>query len=197
MNSCVFEKNRKKLLASMDDNSILLAFSHQLNESKYEVNRNYFYLCGVIEYENIVLLSKINGKENEMIFINPYDEFKAKWVGAPLSTDDVLNISGIANIYYLDNFDNMLSNLLNTVSNLYIDFKKSPLNTILNNEEVFANKIKEKMPWVNIKNADPLFKSARTCKEKGEIEEVSKAIEITKYGIEAILKILRVRPRVW
>ena len=49
----------------MDDNSILLAFSHQLNESKYEVNRNYFYLCGVIEYENIVLLSKINGKENE------------------------------------------------------------------------------------------------------------------------------------
>ena len=90
----------------MDDNSILLAFSHQLNESKYEVNRNYFYLCGVIEYENIVLLSKINGKENEMIFINPYDEFKAKWVGAPLSVDEVLNISGIANIYYLDNFDN-------------------------------------------------------------------------------------------
>ena len=188
MNSSVFEKNRKKLLASMDDNSILLAFSHQLNESKYEVNRNYFYLCGVIEYENIVLLSKINGKENEMIFINPYDEFKAKWVGAPLSVDDVLNISGIANVYYLDNFDNMLSNLLNTVSNLYIDFKKNPLNSILNNEEVFANKIKEKMPWVNVKNADALFKAARTCKSKEEVEQVSKAIEITKCGIEAILK---------
>jgi Xaa-Pro aminopeptidase len=123
-----------------------------------------------------------------MIFINPYDEFKAKWVGAPLSNDEVLNISGISNIYYLDNFDNMLSNYLNTVSNLYIDFKKNPLNSILNNEEVFANKIKEKMPWVNIKNADPLFKTARTCKEKEEVEEVSKAIEITKHGIESILK---------
>ena len=188
MNSSVFEKNRKKILSSMEDNSVLLAFSHQLNESKYEVNRNYFYLCGVIEYENIVLLSKINGKENEMIFINPYDELKAKWVGAPLSTDDVLNISGIANIYYLDTFDTVLSNLLSTVSNLYIEFKKNPLNSILNNEEVFANKIKDKMPWVNIKNADPLFKTARTCKEKEEVEQVSKAIEITKYGIEAILK---------
>ena len=112
MNSSVFEKNRKKILSSMEDNSVLLAFSHQLNESKYEVNRNYFYLCGVIEYENIVLLSKINGKENEMIFINPYDELKAKWVGAPLSTDDVLNISGIANIYYLDTFDTVLNRCL-------------------------------------------------------------------------------------
>ena len=36
MNSCVFEKNRKKILASMEDNSVLLAFSHQLNESKYD-----------------------------------------------------------------------------------------------------------------------------------------------------------------
>ena len=188
MNCSVFEKNRKKILAQMENNSVLLAFSHALSENKYECNRNYFYLCGVIEYENIVLLSKIDGKENEMIFINPYDEFKAKWVGAPLSNDEVSNISGIANVYYLDTFDNVLNSLLNgKVDKLYIDLKKNDYKSIMNNEEHFAKNIKDKKPWVIIKNADGLFAHARTSKSKEEVEEISKAIEITKAGVENIL----------
>ena len=43
-----------------------------------------------------------------MIFINPYDEFKAKWVGAPLSVEEVTNISGIKHVRYLDSFYNVL-----------------------------------------------------------------------------------------
>lgn len=188
MNCSVFEKNRKKILEQMEENSVLLAFSFALSENKYDCNRNYFYLCGVIEYENIVLLSKIGGKTNEMIFINPYDELKAKWVGAPLSCDQVSNISGIANVYYLDTFDNVLNNLLNgKVDKLYIDFKKNDLKSIKTNEEAFANNVKEKKPWISIKNADGLFAHARTSKAKEEVEEVSKAIEITKAGIENML----------
>ena len=94
MDKNLFIKNRKKIFNLMDDNSLMVIFSRRLKEDsitndKYDVNRNYFYLSGVFEYENIVVLVKENNKCHEMIFINPYDEFKAKWVGASLSKEEI------------------------------------------------------------------------------------------------------------
>ena len=99
-----FKVNRKRMLDLMEDNSILLAFSRQKEESitneRYNVNRNYFYLSGVLEFDNVVLLTKINSKTQEIIYINPYDELKAKWVGAPFSKEKVTELSSIQDVRY-------------------------------------------------------------------------------------------------
>ena len=107
MDKGLFIKNRKKILDLMENDSILVSFSRRLVEDsitndKYNVNRNYYYLCGVFEYENIVMLVKTKNKHSETIFINPYDEFKAKWVGAPLSKEQITQISGINDVKYLE-----------------------------------------------------------------------------------------------
>ena len=117
MDCNVFEKHRKSILAQMADNSILIEVSRNpepesVVKQTYNLNRNYYYLCGVIEFENIVVLSKINGHDSEMIFINPYDEFKAKWTGAPLSKDEVVKISGIKNVRYLDTFNSVIERMI-------------------------------------------------------------------------------------
>ena len=41
-----------------------------------------------------------------------YDEYKAKWVGAPLSKEEIIKSTGINNVYYLDSFNNVLNNIL-------------------------------------------------------------------------------------
>lgn len=193
MDSIVFENHRKTILDSMEDNSIMVIFSRGGDEDKtpYDVDRNYYYVCGVLEYENIVLLSKINGHESAMIFINPYDEFKAKWVGAPLSNEKVSQISGINNVRYLDTFEATLIQMLQIVNNLYVDLKANSLNNALTEDEIFVNKIKQRFPFINIKNARPLFTKARTIKDVMEIEEMRKAIAITNQGIKAILNNLK------
>lgn len=193
MDSIVFENHRKTILDSMEDNSIMVIFSRGGDEDKtpYDVDRNYYYICGVLEYENIVLLSKINGHESAMIFINPYDEFKAKWVGAPLSKEEVSQISGINNVRYLDTFEATLIQMLQIVNNLYVDLKANSLNNALTEDEIFVNKIKQRFPFINIKNARPLFTKARTIKDVMEIEEMRKAIAITNQGIKAILNNLK------
>lgn len=193
MDSIVFENHRKTILDSMEDNSIMVIFSRGGDEDKtpYDVDRNYYYVCGVLEYENIVLLSKINGHESAMIFINPYDEFKAKWVGAPLSKEEVSQISGINNVRYLDTFVATLIQMLQIVNNLYVDLKANSLNNALTEDEIFVNKIKQRFPFINIKNARPLFTKARTIKDVMEIEEMRKAIAITNQGIKAILNNLK------
>ena len=191
MTSKLFEKNRKKILSQMDDNSIFIIFSKKEEETitsqKYNVNRNYYYVSGVLEFENIVVLARLNNKDSEAIYINPYDEFKAKWVGAPLSKEEVSSLSGIKVIRYLDTFNENLNRLLPMVQNVYLDLDNTDINSYISEDEQFAKKIKDKYPWINIKNGKALFKNARTIKDIEEIEEIKKAIAITNEGLKAIM----------
>ena len=65
-----FKVHRKKMFELMEDDSLLLAFSRRKEESitneRYNVDRNYFYLCGVLEFDNVVVLKKINGLLREI-----------------------------------------------------------------------------------------------------------------------------------
>ena len=176
----------------MEDDSILLAFSRRLVENsitndKYNVNRNYYYLCGVFEYENIVMLVKTKNKTQETIFIKPYNELIAKWVGAPLSKEEITNISGIQDVRYIEQFEGNLLGLLSSIDKLYLDIDIKKTNKALGEDAYFANKLKERIPYLNILNATKLFTIARTVKDKLEIDEMRKAIEITNKGIHSIL----------
>ena len=184
MESCVFVNNRKKIFDLMKDNSCLVVYSQPKEDAKFDVNRNYYYLSGNFEYGNIVLLTKMDGKCNEMMFIHPYDELKAKWVGAPLSKDVVREGNGILDIRYLEEYDDVFDSILNEVPTLYIDLASE--NELLY-EVNLAKKLKEKYEHLVILNASSLFKTARTVKCSQEIDEMRKAIEITRLGIEHML----------
>lgn len=184
MKSSVFVNNRKKIFNLMKDNSCLVVYSQPKEEAKFDVNRNYYYLSGNFEYGNIVLLTKIDGKCNEMMFIHPYDELKAKWVGAPLSKEAVSNANGILDIRYLDEYDSVLESILKEVPTLYIDLANE--NELLFEVDL-AKKLKEKYQHLVVINAVSLFKTARTVKCDEELNEMRKAIEITRLGIENIL----------
>ena len=191
MENKVFIEHRKRILDQMENNSIFLIFSREKKESitneKYNVNRNYYYASGVLEFGNIVVLSKINNKTSETIFINPYDEFKAKWVGAPLSKEKVIELSGLKDVRYLDSYESTLDRLLQNISNVYLDFENSSLKDVLTEEQVLANNITKHYPWVKVLNGRKLFQNARTTKLPEEIAEMKKAIEITNKGLQAIL----------
>ncbi|MDE6047248.1 MAG: aminopeptidase P N-terminal domain-containing protein [Anaeroplasmataceae bacterium] len=185
MNNKVFQEHRKIIFNQMMDNAILVLFSNPKEDVKYDVDRNYYYVSGNFEYENRVVLYK-NGKDiKEMMFIHPYDEFKAKWVGAPLSKETIKEQSLISKIYYLEEFDSIMDSLFQNATKLYVDLKdeKNPYST----EMLYAKESKEKHPSLVIFNAESLFKKARTIKLPEEIEEMKKAISITKKGIENIL----------
>lgn len=185
MDNRVFKLHRKAILNEMMDSSVLVMFSQFKEDVKKDVDRNYYYVSGNFEFENIVLLVKYNNEIHEMMFINRYDEFKAKWVGASKSKEEVFEESGIDDIYYLDEFDDVLNSWLSKVTKLYVDLKNEK--NKYSNEMLFAEDNKNKYPHLVIYNAESLFKKARTTKLPEEIEQMQKAIEITKKGIENIL----------
>ena len=186
MEGYVFKNNRKKIFDNMMDSSALVVFSNFKEDVKKDVDRNYYYVSGNFEFENIILMIKDNTGNKEIMFINPYDEFKAKWVGAPLSKEIVSKDSGIEDIRYLEEFNDVLKGYLSNVTKLYVDLKneKNKYST----EMLFAQNQKKEHKHLVVYNAESLFKKARTTKSKEEIDEIKKAISITRIGIENILK---------
>lgn len=182
----VFIKHRKKIMSEMMNQSVLVIFSNPKTDVKKDVDRNYYYLSGNFEYENIVVLVKEGTSQKEIMFIHPYDELKAKWVGAPLGVEAVASQSGITDIFYLDTFDKQIEYYLENCTKLYVDLKdeKNPYSK----EMLFAKNMKSKFSHLTIYNAEAIFKKARTIKLAEEIEEMKKAIQITKLGIEHMLK---------
>ena len=178
----MFQRAQKKDSGSDGRNTLLLVFSRRKGEDiineRYQVDRNYFYVSGVLEFDNVVVLGKFADKTLEMIYINPYDEEKAKRVGAPYSKEKVQELSGISDIYYLKDLKEDVKQLLNKVQTLYLDFEPND-DRFLTPTEDLANQIKQKYPRIQIKNAREFFKTCRMIKHKEEIEEIKKAIHIT------------------
>lgn len=182
--------HRSYLGSLMEDNSAMILIS-RVTSSNYSVNRNFYYTTGIQEFGDKVVITKRDGVVNTQIFIAPYDELKAKWVGRTLYPEEVKEKSGIQNVRYLDTFDSYFHGLMGSISTLYMDFRRHGLQATLTEDETFVNEIKQKYPYIIVKNANPFFAKARTVKSNVEIDKVKEAIGITNFGIEAILKNLK------
>lgn len=191
MNKEFFTQNRKKLRESLEDNSILLLFAgtapYKSADEQYQFvpNRNFYYLTGIDKDKIILLISKIDGKVSEKLFIQRPDPIMAKWVGATISEEESKVASGIEDIEYLDRFEMSIGSILNRnrIENIYLDLERQEIKTSITEAQYFAKMIKERYPYIGIKNIYHDIAELRMIKSDEEIELIRKAIEITNDGI--------------
>ncbi|MBU5592142.1 aminopeptidase P family protein [Clostridium sp. MSJ-4] len=191
-----FIKNRKNLAESLKDNSILVMFAGSAPKKSadeaypFTPNRNFYYLTGINEEKVMLIMVKENNTLEEYLFIRKADPVMEKWVGKTISKEEAEENSGITNIKYMEDFEEMIHRLicLKNFTRLYLDLEKDSFNSMVNNVESFAHKIKERYPQVKIKNIYNNIENLRAIKSEEEIEEMRKAIAITKEGIEALMK---------
>ncbi len=179
--------HRNNLCKNLENNSLVVLIAPGESEDKYVPNKNFFYATGIKEDSDRVIIEKNNDIIKEYLFIKPYDPIKEKWVGRGLNKEEAYNVSGIENIYYLNEFDEFLSNKINDNTTIYLDINEEE-HTYLTDIEQYKQELSKEYPSVEFKNANLLFKHARTIKTKNEIEEIKKAIHITRLGIEELLK---------
>lgn len=192
----MFKDNRKKVISSLkEEKAIIFLFAGKAQHKTcdqffpFEPNRNFYYMTG-IDKPHIIYMAIKNGENiDETLFIERYDELKAKWDGESIGEEEAKNLSGIENIKYLDEFEATFSNLMfrNSIETVYLDLENRYLD---NSKASFkqANIIKENYPYINIKNIYNDLGYFRLFKTSEEIENMKKAISITKKGIENIWK---------
>ena len=191
MNKEFFTKNRKKLQERLEDNSILLLFAgtapYKSADEQYPfiTNRNFYYLTGIDKDKIILLISKIDDKISEKLFIPRPDPVMAKWVGATISEEESKGVSGIEDIEFLDRFEMSIGSILNRnrIERIYLDLERQEIRTSKTESQDFANMINEKYPYIGIKNIYHDIAELRMIKSDEEIELMRKAIEITNDGI--------------
>lgn len=189
-------KNRKNLMDKMEDNSIVILFAgrapYKSADETYSFtpNRNFYYLTG-IDRENIILLMrKRHNKIEETLFIEECDPVMARWVGERMNAGEAEECSGIKSIDYIKNFYEDVGSLISRFDydKMYLDFERQEWGIQFTEAQNFASDMKVKYPYIVIKNIYSDICDLRTIKSEEEIEEIRKAISITKMGIEEMMK---------
>ena len=197
--SNIYLERRNNLTKTMRNGDICILFSgKEIRLSRdqnydFNVNKNFFYLTG-IKNENLILcIRKIDGEQNSILFIEDRPEDKIKWIGRTILKGDALEISSVNEVKYLDSFDSFLNGLIikEECPTIYFDFDRDAHYHEVLYSESYAKNLRDKYPNVRIKNIYPILTKLRCVKHEQEISKIREAIEITKIGLENVMRNLK------
>ena len=199
MNS-ILKTRREKLLENKQGPCMVCIFSGSAPMKSadeaypFSVNRNFFYLTG-IERENMILVLRksYSGDVTETLYIEPYDEFLAKWVGARMKADEAAAISGVQSVKDVGAFDSDLNSIISMNRGLgkfsvYLDLWRHNMNQSDTPAHTLAAKLQSRYPAVAIEEIHGDMAAMRTVKSEDEIAQMRKAQESTRIAIEAMMK---------
>ena len=204
IDNSLFIKNRKKFIDKMEDNSIAFFNSNDNypvsadTTLPFEQHRDLFYLSGINQEETVLLLFKKSNQEfKEIIFLTKPNDLLTHWEGARLDRKKTLSISGIQNICWLNELNNIIGALMKEVQILYLnknEHYRAKIET-QTREERFNNWITKEYPSKETKGCNIILQVLRSIKEPIEIQLIQKACDITELGFRRILNF--VKPGVW
>ena len=186
-----YQIRQQKLLNLMTENSIFCLFNKRPNEDakKYDCNRNFFYLTGITEFDDILMLIKTPKATKAKLYIHMIDPEQERWTGKTIRANEASAISGISDIGLIESFYRDIHNYLTADTSIYL-LEAEDDTKDYSYENYFQRKI-AKEAKVSFLNGNNLLKSLRTIKSKEEAELIVKANQITDCGLKAILTNLK------
>lgn len=191
-----FKKNREKLLNRIEMFSAAVLFAGKApfkrGDEKYPFSpdRNFYYATGIDREDCILFLAKTRTGVEETLYIPRDNGVMAKWVGANMTAEEARAVSGIENIAWLDAFESDFAAYIfkNGIKKLWLDMENREWNDALSPALEFAAKVRCNAPQMVFGDLYQAFSEMRLFKEDWELERMRKAIDITRLGIEAMMK---------
>ena len=183
-----FEKLPNKSVAVL--HSGINQFMSLDGEYPFEVDRNFYYFTGIASPNVKLLFVKTKDVKKAILCIPRIDKVLEKWIGKFLTEDDCKSASGIDEIMYLDEMDELIHShiVANRVDKcfLYIDEIQKGRPQTLNNLTYFD--MTKRYPLMEIKNLAVLTVPMRMIKTEEEIDMIKASCEITKAAVEEAVK---------
>lgn len=192
----LFIKNRYNFKTKLDPNSVAFFNSNDIypisadSTLPFEQHRDIFYLSGIDQEESILVLfpDSINENHKEILFIRETNNRIVHWEGEKLTKSDAFEISGIKNVHWLSEFDEILSKVLKEADHVYINTNEHYRQNVKTQtrEDRFIEKLKN-FGGLNFKKSNPILQYQRSVKDEIELNLIKKACHITKKGFERVL----------
>ena len=193
----VYKKNRAKLYAKLPPKSIVLVASNDIMPTNadgtmgFVQNSELFYLSGLDQEESYILLYPDAPEQQykEIAFVRETSELIAIWEGKKFTKKEVTEISGIQNVQWNTSLDQFLKTLIYTTEHVFVLENEHIRNSseVETQNDRFIKSLKNQFLTIDFKRLAPFTNEIRMVKEKEEIDQIQKAIDITESGFRRIL----------
>ena len=197
----LFIENRKKLVPFLDKGSLAIFNANDVMPTNadgtmpFRQNNDLFWLSGVDQEESVLLLypENPNEKEREMLFLKETSALIAIWEGEKLTKENAFNTSGIKTVYWLEELEGKLKELVGKADRVYLNKNMHSRSTsqVQTRDDRFRLMIEEKFSGKEIKEVAPIMHELRCVKSEIEISLMQKACDITEKGLRRILPFIK------
>ena len=205
IDAALFKLNRKNFMSQMEDGTLAVFNSNDIfpisadSTMPFQQHRDILFLSGVDQEESILVLfpNAKNPNQRELLFLKETSELIAIWEGDKLDKNRALEVSGIASVHWLKDFQTVFKQMMAEASGIYLNTNEHlRANTeVETREDRFIKKVKQDYPTHQVHKSAPILHRLRSVKHPIEIKLMQKACDITKAGIYRLLKFIK--PGVW
>jgi Xaa-Pro aminopeptidase len=158
----------------------------------FKQNSDLFYLTGIDQEETVLLVFPDAPEEKfrEILFVKETNETIAIWEGHKYTKDEATQISGVKTVYWLNQLNLVLSNLIPLAEHIYLNTNEHNRSTteVESRESRFIKFLQQKYPLHRYERSAPVMQHLRAIKSSGEVDLISKACSITEAGFRRVLK---------
>lgn len=193
----LYISNRSKFVKQMMPGSVAVFNSNDIYPSssdghlKFRQHSDILYLSGMDQEESILVLfpDAYEPEFREMLFLKETSPQIAIWEGAKFTKEQATTISGVANVYWLQEFDVIFNKVMAQASTIYLNTNehlRAHVDT-QTREDRFIERVKKQYPAHAVAKSAPILHSIRSVKEAAELELMQTACNITEAGIRRLL----------
>lgn len=192
-------------MAQMKPNSLAVFNSNDIypvsadSTMPFQQHRDIFYLSGVDQEESILVLFPDAPYPHlrEVLFLRETNAHIAVWEGEKLTKEAAFAVSGIKQVYWLQDFEKVFKEMMTYAYAVYLNTNehyRAKVETETR-EDRFIKWCKQQYPAHATERSNPILQQLRSVKEAEELALIQKACDITEKGFRRILSF--VKPGVW
>lgn len=195
----LFIRNREKLNAYLNDGDLVLLYQGSAPKSTadahytFKPNKNFYYFTGLNQENFIVAMHKQGGKLNTTLFVEFPNYDVEKWYGRKLSKEAATEISGIETVVYTQEYESWVTKNIyaDKITRIYFDLEKLDWNESDSYSHKQAMNIQKRFPFIQLGSVHPFATKLRMKKEAEEIVLMQQAVDITKQGLEDVMRFMK------
>ncbi len=201
INNQLFIKNRALFGDKITGNDIIIFNSNDIMPTNadgtmpFRQNNDLFWLSGVDQEESVLVIFPNNPDKNmrEMLFLKETNEHIAIWEGAKLTKENAYKTSGIKTVFWLDELESRLVELIEKCDNIYLNknIHSRSASDVQTRDDRFRLMLSEKFSSKEIKEIAPIMHQLRAIKSDAEISLMQNACDITEKGLRRILPFIK------
>ncbi len=194
----LFKENRRRFVEQLPEKSV--AIFHSADQSPrngdqyhpFRQQSDMFYLSGIDQEKSILVLAPNHPNKNlrEVLFLIETNEQIAIWEGHKYTKAEAKETSGIETIYWLNDFEFNLKEIMSEVENVYLNRNEYPkfFPDVEERNHREGEILKAKFPLHKYHRSAPILAQLRMIKSEIEIELIKKACDITHKAFIKVLK---------